>query len=78
MNLLKNLKNNLSLKINCILLTCLLLVKQLLILFNIFIDYLWIINFLSWRLFYFMYSNTTAKFAKFIIYKGSSTRNVNF
>lgn len=52
MNLLKNLKNNVPLKITFILLTCLLLVKQLLILSNIFIDYLWILDFLSWRLFF--------------------------
>ena len=52
MKLLKNLENNVSLKITFILLTCLMLLKQLLILFNIFIEYLYTIDFLNWRLFY--------------------------
>jgi hypothetical protein len=52
MKLLENFKNNVSLKITFIFLTCLLLLKQLLILFNIFIEYLYIIDFLNWRLFF--------------------------
>ena len=52
MKLLENFKNNVSLKTTFISLTCLLLLKQLLILFNIFIEYLYIIDFLNWRLFF--------------------------
>ena len=52
MKLLKNLKNNVSLKITFIFLTCLMVLKQLLILSNTFIEYLYIIDFLNWRLFY--------------------------
>ena len=51
MKLLKNLKDNISLKITSISVACLLFLKQLLIIFNIFTEYLYIIDFLNWRLF---------------------------
>ena len=52
MKLSENFKNNKSLKITFTFLTCLVLLKQLLISSNIFIEYLYIIDFLSWRLFF--------------------------
>lgn len=52
MKLFENLKKNVSLKITFISLICLLFLRQLLILFNVFIDYLYIIDFLNWRLFF--------------------------
>ena len=51
MKLLENLKNNLSLKIIFILLICLMFIKKLFVSSNIFIEYLYIIDFLSYRLF---------------------------
>jgi hypothetical protein len=52
MKVVQNLKKNLSLKIAFISLMCLLLLKQLLIFLNICIEYIYIIDFLTWRLFF--------------------------
>ena len=52
MKLLKKFLNNVSFKITFISLICLLLLKQLLVLSNVFIEYLYIIDFLTWRLFF--------------------------
>jgi hypothetical protein len=50
--IVQSFKNNVSLKITFIVLTCSLVLKQLLILSNTFIEYLYIIDFLNWRLFF--------------------------
>lgn len=52
MKLLKELKDNLSIKITIILLGFLLLLKLLFTLCNIFVEYLYLIDFINWRLFF--------------------------
>ena len=52
MKLFENFKKNISLKITLISIICLLLLKQLLILFNVFTKYWYIIDFITQRLFF--------------------------
>jgi hypothetical protein len=61
MKLLKGLKNNRFIRISIIFLGLLLLLK-LLFTCNIFVEYLYVIDFINWRFFYFMYSSAIAKF----------------
>lgn len=52
MELFKKLKNNVSIKITIFFLVFSLFLKLLLILCNVFVEYLYIIDFINWRLFF--------------------------